>query len=395
MTRDFEPPLPRSQISDIEETGIMKVFLHGVGRLDIIPFWAGEGDVPTPDFICQAVSQSLQAGETMYSHSRGIPEVRDALAAYMNRTFDLSLPEQRVSLTTSGMAAIVVAVQMAVGAGDEMLVLGPVWPNIYSTIEVAGGTVRHATLELGADGWQLDLDKLLAQVTAKTTAIFINSPGNPTGWVMTAEAQRRLLAFARQRGIWIIADEVYHNLVFDRKVAPSFLQIADPEDRLLVVNSFSKSWLMTGWRLGWLTHPASLADTVTKLIQVLTSCAPVFLQRGAIAALNHGDHVIADLRDRSRRGRDLVFDRLEAWPRVRGARPKGAFYAFFEVDGMTDSLATCHDIIDKCQVGLAPGMAFGPNGEGYLRLCFASQPETLQRGMDALEPYLGGGTNQL
>jgi aspartate/methionine/tyrosine aminotransferase len=130
MTRDFEPPLPRSQISDIEETGIMKVFLHGVGRHDIIPFWAGEGDVPTPDFICQAVSQSLQAGETMYSHSRGIPEVRDALAAYMNRTFDLSLPEQRVSLTTSGMAAIVVAVQMAVGAGDEMLVLGPVWPNI-------------------------------------------------------------------------------------------------------------------------------------------------------------------------------------------------------------------------------------------------------------------------
>lgn len=395
MTEIVQPPLPRSQISEIEETGIMKVFLHSVGRRDIIPFWAGEGDVPTPDFICQAVTASLTAGETMYSHSRGIPEVRDALAQYMNRTFALNLPESRVSLTTSGMAAIVVAVQMAVGPGDDMLVLGPVWPNIYSTIAIAGGTVRHATLALKADGWQLDLDKLFTQVTPKTTAIFINSPGNPTGWVMTAEAQKELLEFARARGIWIIADEVYHNLVFDRKVAPSFLQIAELEDRLLVVNSFSKSWLMTGWRLGWLTHPASLADTVTKLIQVLTSCAPVFLQRGAIAALHHGDHVIADLRDRSRRGRDLVFDRLESWPRVRAARPQGAFYAFFEVDGMTDSLATCHEIIDQCQVGLAPGMAFGPNGEGYLRLCFASQPETLQRGLDALEPYLGGGAHQV
>ena len=276
MTVTIPAPVPRPQINDLEETGIMKIFLHGVGRKDVIPFWAGEGDVATPDFICDAVNRSLAAGETMYSHSRGIPEMREALAAYMTRTFGVPVGEERISLTTSGMVAIVVAVQMAAGPGDEVVVLGPVWPNIYSVVEVAGASVRHAGLTQDADGWRLDLDHLFAQVTARTTAIFVNSPGNPTGWVITPEQQRRLLAFARERGIWLIVDEVYHNLVFDRDVAPSFLQVADPEDRLLVVNSFSKSWLMTGWRLGWLTHPASLADVSTKLIQVITSCCRCF-----------------------------------------------------------------------------------------------------------------------
>ncbi len=395
MTVTIPAPVPRPQINDLEETGIMKIFLHGVGRKDVIPFWAGEGDVATPDFICDAVNRSLAAGETMYSHSRGIPEMREALAAYMTRTFGVPVGEERISLTTSGMVAIVVAVQMAAGPGDEVVVLGPVWPNIYSVVEVAGASVRHAGLTQDADGWRLDLDHLFAQVTARTTAIFVNSPGNPTGWVITPEQQRRLLAFARERGIWLIVDEVYHNLVFDRDVAPSFLQVADPEDRLLVVNSFSKSWLMTGWRLGWLTHPASLADVSTKLIQVITSCCPVFLQRGAIAALEQGDPVIADLRARCRQGRDIVMDRLASWPRARAHSPAGAFYAFFEVDGVTDSLATCREILDRCQVGLAPGIAFGPQGEGYLRLCFASRPETLRAGLDRLEGYLGGGSRQL
>ncbi|MEC8026755.1 MAG: pyridoxal phosphate-dependent aminotransferase [Pseudomonadota bacterium] len=395
MTVTIPAPVPRPQINDLEETGIMKIFLHGVGRKDVIPFWAGEGDVATPDFICDAVNRSLAAGETMYSHSRGIPEMREALAAYMTRTFGVPVGEERISLTTSGMVAIVVAVQMAAGPGDEVVVLGPVWPNIYSVVEVAGASVRHAGLTQDADGWRLDLDHLFAQVTARTTAIFVNSPGNPTGWVVTPEQQRRLLAFARERGIWLIVDEVYHNLVFDRDVAPSFLQVADPEDRLLVVNSFSKSWLMTGWRLGWLTHPASLADVSTKLIQVITSCCPVFLQRGAIAALEQGDPVIADLRARCRQGRAIVMDRLASWPRVRAHAPAGAVYAFFEVDGVTDSLATCREILDRCQVGLAPGIAFGPQGEGYLRLCFASRPETLRAGLDRLEGYLGGGSRQL
>ncbi len=395
MTVTIPAPVPRPQINDLEETGIMKIFLHGVGRKDVIPFWAGEGDVATPDFICDAVNRSLAAGETMYSHSRGIPEMREALAAYMTRTFGVPVGEERISLTTSGMVAIVVAVQMAAGPGDEVVVLGPVWPNIYSVVEVAGASVRHAGLTQDADGWRLDLDHLFAQVTARTTAIFVNSPGNPTGWVITPEQQRRLLAFARERGIWLIVDEVYHNLVFDRDVAPSFLQVADPEDRLLVVNSFSKSWLMTGWRLGWLTHPASLADVSTKLIQVITSCCPVFLQRGAIAALEQGDPVIADLRARCRQGRDIVMDRLASWPRVRAHAPAGAVYAFFEVDGVTDSVATSREILDRCQVGLAPGIAFGPQGEGYLRLCFASRPETLRAGLDRLEGYLGGGSRQL
>lgn len=384
----------RRDVAELEETGIVKVALHGWDKPGLIPMWFGEGDQTTPAFICDAAAEALRRGETFYTDQRGIAPLRHALAAYTRRTFGVEVGTDEVSLVTAGMSALYLAMDMLIEPGDEVIAVGPVWPNIYSTVEVHGGVVRHASIELVDGEWRLDLDRLFALANDRTKAIFVNSPGNPTGWMMESDEQRALMDFARARGIWVIADEVYHQLVFDRDVAPSFLQVANRDDKLLVVNSFSKSWLMTGWRLGWLTHPAALAPTIAKLVQITTSGVPQFLQRAAIVAIEDGDHVIQDLRARCKAGRDLVFDRLESWPKLRLARPKAAFYAFFAVDGVTDSVEFAKKIIDEANVGLAPGSAFGPAGEGYIRLCFAASEATLARGLDALEPILGAGADQ-
>lgn len=384
----------RRDVTELEETGIVQVALHGWDKPGLIPMWFGEGDQPTPAFICDAAAEAMRKGETFYTDQRGILPLRQALAAYTKRTFGVDVGTDEISLVTAGMSALYLAMDMLIEPGDEVIAIGPVWPNIYSTVEIHGGVVRHASIELVDGEWRLDLDRLFALANDKTKAIFVNSPGNPTGWMMESDEQRALMDFARARGIWVIADEVYHQLVFDRDVAPSFLQVANRDDKLLVVNSFSKSWLMTGWRLGWLTHPAALAPTIAKLVQITTSGVPQFLQRAAITAIEDGDWVIRDLRARCKAGRDLVFDRLESWPKLKLARPKAAFYAFFAVDGMTDSVEYAKKIIDEANVGLAPGSAFGPAGEGYLRLCFAASEATLARGLDALEPILGAGADQ-
>jgi len=389
---DFRVDL-RRDVADLEETAIVEVALHGWGREGLVPLWFGEGDLPTPAPIVEAATEALRRGETFYTDQHGIKDLRAGLCAYTKRTFGVDLPIDGVTLTTGGMQALYLAMNLLVEPGDEVLVVGPVWPNIYSTVLVQGGVVKHASLELTPEGWTLDLDALFAQVTDKTKAIFVNSPGNPTGWLMERDEQQALMDFARSKGIWVVADEVYHQLVFDRDVAPSFLQVAEPDDRLFVVNSFSKSWLMTGWRLGWLTHPPALKRDIGKLIQIQTSGVPQFLQRAAITALEQDD-IIRDLRARCQRGRDLTFDRLESWPSVRSARPKAAFYAFFAVDGMTDSIAAAKEVIDRANVGLAPGSAFGPAGEGCLRLCFAASEETLVKGLDALDGIFGKGNDQ-
>ena len=380
----------RGAVNNLQETGIVEVANHGWGRQGLIPLWFGEGDVPTPKFISDAAHEAMLRGETFYTDQNGIEDLRTALRAYNKRMFDVDLSDDRITLTNSGMMAIALAMRMMIEPGDEVVVVGPVWPNIYSTIELNEGVATHATVRLTEDGWHLDLDALFAVVTDRTKAIFLNSPGNPTGWIMPEEDQARLLDFARERDIWILSDEVYHTLVFDRPVAKSMLQIARPDDKVIAINSFSKSWLMTGWRMGWMVHPEGLGATAAKLIQISTSGVPQFIQRAGIAALEGGDEVIADLRARCQIGRDIVFDRLEKWPRVRATRPNGAFYAFFAVEGMTDSVGFCKELIDRCNVGLAPGSAFGPSGEGYLRLCYASTPEKLHQAMDALETVIGG-----
>lgn len=379
----------RPGIRNLETQQILQVSQLALGDPEVIPLWYGESDVPTPDFINRAVSEALAAGHTFYTHKQGIPELRAALSDYSSALYGLDLPADRITVTSSGMTAIMMVMQMLVDAGDNVVVVGPVWPNARSAVEVMAGEPRTVSLRFGNEGWRLDIDEVLARCDSRTRAIFVNSPGNPTGWMMPREQQKALLHECRARGIWVVADEVYARIVYDRPAAPSFLEVAEPDDSLIVINSFSKSWAMTGWRLGWLTHPVAVGDYVANLIEFNTSGTPAFLQHAGVTAVRDGEPLVAEMVERCRRGREVIGACLGALPRVRYTPPDAAFYAFFAVDGMTNSLAFAKELVHSAGVGVAPGTAFGSEGEGFLRLCFARAPETLEAAAERLAKALG------
>jgi len=392
--RFVAPGLPASlsgATAGLPETPISEVAMTVFGDPDVVPLWFGESDLVTPDFVRDAAARGLQAGDTFYTWQRGIPELRSALSAYTERLYRIKCPVERLTVTTGGMQAILLTCQLLLDPGDNIVIVSPIWPNITSATKLVGGVPRYVALDrTPTGGWKLDLQKVFDAVDDRTRAIFVNSPGNPTGWTMTSEEQAALLDFARKRGVWIMADEVYARLIYTtrpdgRQVAPSFLELAGPDDPVIVLNSFSKPWAMTGWRLGWLTHPAALGDQFAKLVQINTSGVPAFLQKGAVAALEKGDAFVGEMVERCRSGGELVFQRLSALPKVRIARPDAAFYAFFSVDGVDDTLAFCKTLAKQYKVGLAPGEAFGPGGQGNVRLCFASSAERLSKGLDRIE----------
>jgi aspartate/methionine/tyrosine aminotransferase len=386
----FQPPGLSASLSDsvgrMGDTPITEVAMSVFGDPDVVPLWFGEGDLVTPPFVRDAAAAGLQAGETFYTWQRGIPELRAALSTYTERLYRIQCPAERISVTTGGMQAILLSCQLLLDPGDNIVIVSPIWPNITSATKLVRAEPKYVALDRRRDGtWTLDLQKVFDAVDARTRAIFVNSPGNPTGWTLSSDEQRALLDFAKARGLWIMADEVYARLIYTRPVAPSFLELARPDDPLLVLNSFSKPWAMTGWRVGWLTHPTSLGDQFAKLVQINTSGVPHFLQRGAVAALEKGDGFLAEMVERCRAGGEQVFQRLSGNPRVTIARPEAAFYAFFSIDGVDDTLAFCKKLAKDYKVGLAPGEAFGPGGEGNVRLCFASGAERLSRGLDRIE----------
>ena len=386
---DAAPPrLMRPEIERLGESLIRDVAEANIGRAGVIPLWFGEPDTATPDFIKQAAVRALEANHVFYTQNRGIPPLREAIAAYASRLHDRSFGIDRITVTASGMSAIMLVSQAIVGPGDNMVAVGPIWPNCVETVHVMGGETRIVPLAATESGWRLDLDRLLEACDDRTVGVFVNSPSNPTGWVMSADDQRAMLEWCRARGIYVVADEVYVRLAFDAPRAPSFLDIAEPRDRVLVINSFSKSWSMTGWRLGWLTHAPELGIAFAKLNEYNLASPTTFVQHAGITAIEDGDEFVESVVERYRRNRDLVVQRLGAMRRVRLPRPDGAFYAFFAVDGMTDSLRFAHELIETEGVGLAPGRAFGEAGEGWLRLCFAAEADTLSRALDRLEPRL-------
>ena len=395
---DMHPPLGiagnapvRENVAAIERQQILAVAEIAFDDPDVIALWYGESDLSTPGFISDAASAALQKGETFYTHKRGIPSLVNALTGYTNRLYGLDLKADRFSVTASGMSAIMLCLQAVIGPGDNAIIVSPLWPNAQSTVRVMGGEPRYVALDAGADGFSLDLDKIRDAADDRTRVIFVNSPNNPTGWVMPSEQQAELLAFAREKGIWIVADEVYARMVYDGGVAPSFLTHARDDDPLFVVNSFSKSWAMTGWRIGWLIHPAAMGDLLGNLIEFNYSCVPQFLQRAAVVAVEDGEGVVADIVDYCRIARDIVSQRLPAMPRIQGFQaPEASFYAFFRIEGCEDTLATAQDIVRKVKVGIAPGSAFGPGAEGWYRLCFAQKPERIAEAMERLETYLSG-----
>ncbi len=382
----------RQTIRDLEESKIREVANAGLGRDDVLAFWFGEGDEVTPDFIRQAAIESLQRGETFYAHNLGLPELRQAIASYLSSQHRLSIGPDRIAVTSGGVSALMLAMQALVEAGDEVVAVTPVWPNLTAQPRILGARLKTVCLTPSQGAWKLDLASLLSAITPSTRLLVINSPNNPTGWVLSASEQAQILDHCRHTGTWILADEVYERLYYEPSpngCAPSFLDGALPDDRLLVVHSFSKNFLMTGWRLGWLVLPADLTHDLGKLIEFNTSCASVFTQRAALVALQRQDELTPRVREQLKRCRDLLIPLLQAIPEVEVQPPAGGMYAFFRLRGHPDSLLTAKRLVLEAGLGLAPGEAFAPQAQGWLRWCFASRdPERLMLGVQRLQAWL-------
>jgi len=381
----------RQAILDLAQSRIREVANAGLGRTDLLAFWFGESDEVTPEPIRQAAIASLQMGETFYSHNLGLPELRQAVAHYMSQRHG-PVEIDRLAITSGGVSALMLATQALVDAGDEVVAVTPVWPNLTAQAAIMGARLCCVPLQAHDGQWQLDIEALLLAVTAKTKLLIVNAPNNPTGWTLTRQEQQRILDHCRRTGTWILADEVYERLYFDASAngcAPSFLDLAVADDRLVVVHSFSKSFLMTGWRLGWLVMPPSMTAQMGKLIEFNTSCVSVFTQRAGIAALENTESITPAVVAHLKLCRDTLIPLLQSIPGLEVSAARGGMYAFFKLAGHRDSLQTAKRLVAEAGLGLAPGSAFAPEAQGWLRWCFASQDlSRLTLGAERLRGWL-------
>ncbi|HEY2751473.1 pyridoxal phosphate-dependent aminotransferase [Phenylobacterium sp.] len=384
-------PIARPEVLSLRASQIREVANAGMEREDVLAFWVGESDQPTPSFIREAAASALLEGKTYYTHNLGRTDLRTALSAYLTRLHGRPIGTGRLAIANSGVNALMLAAQAVVSPGDKVVVVAPVWPNVVEIPRILSARMQTVALDRAQGHWRLDLEKLMAALTPDTKALFLNSPNNPTGWVLPSQDRAAILERCRKYGIWLIADDVYERLVFARPVAPaSFLEMADDDDRLISTNSFSKAWRMTGWRLGWMVLPPALTEAMGVLVEYNTSCAPDFIQSGAVAALTHGEEAVEALRTELRAARDQVLGALRQMPGVEAPEPEGGMYAFFRIEGHANAMALAKDLIDKVGLGLAPGSAFGEEGEGWLRWCFAARPEKNATGLARLANYLNG-----
>ena len=382
----------RQAIQQLQASKIRELANAGLGRSDVLAFWFGESDEVTPDFIRQAAIDSLHAGETFYAHNLGLPELRESISTEMVKRHGADIGSDRIAVTSGGVNALMLAMQALVDAGDDVLVVTPVWPNLTAQPQILGAQLRTLGLEPSKGRWALPLEKLLSSITANTRLLVLNSPNNPTGWTLNRQEQQAILDKCRSTGTWILADEVYESLFFldsQNHCAPSFLDIAQPDDKLVVAHSFSKSFLMTGWRLGWLVMPPEMTQHMGKLIEFNTSCASVFVQRAGLVALKRADEVTPRVVSHLRLCRDTLADALSGVEPIEFALPDGGMYLFLRLPDGMDDFQIAKRLVQEAGLGLAPGSAFAPEAQGWLRWCFASKElDRLRLGAERLDRWL-------
>ncbi len=380
--------LLRPEIEHLEPSGIAKIALPRFTDPRVIPLWIGEGDRVTADFIREAGKRAIDEGHTFYAHTRGRVELRDAIKVYLDRIYGTDINPARISVPGSSMMGITLAAQMTVGSGRHALIVSPNWPNIENSLRATGADIGFVRQRMNDGRWSLDADDVIAAVRRDTHAIYINSPCNPTGWIIPQSTLERLLAFCREREIVLISDEVYHRNVYDGDVAPSLMTLADDDDPVIIINGFSKAWAMTGWRLGWMVAPARYATQIAVLSECFNTGAPSIVQFAGIAALEDGKDLVKTLCAQYAGARDLVMEILGRHPRVELAVPEGAFYAFPRIPGMGSSLTFAEGLLREYDVGVAPGYTFGPGNEEHFRLCFAQSHQRLTEALQRIVTYI-------
>ena len=378
----------RPDIAALEQNGITRVALPRLGDPTVIPLWFGEGDEVTPANIRDAAKNALDEGVTFYDHTRGSACLRSAVRDYCAHLYDVELHPDRVSIPGSSMIGVTIAAQMALTTGDEALIVAPYWPNIETTCRIAGADVRIVRQQETPEGWQLSADEIIAGLTPKTRLLYVNSPCNPTGWVMSREEQGKILEACRERNILLLADEVYHRHVFGMPVAPSFIEIARDDDPVVVVNGFSKAWAMTGWRVGWVVAPREQATHWALMSECFNTGATVFAQQAAITALRDNEDDVLRLKAQYEEGGRIVQAVLGRSNRIQLSPPKGAFYAFPRISGIESSYDFANNLLAARDVGVAPGYTFGPGNEAHIRVCFALSHDRLREGLNRLVDFV-------
>jgi len=378
--------VPHSRIRELAEIAMS---MEGVIRL-----YFGESNLPTPKYIQEAATKALEEGYTFYTENAGLPGLRQDLAAYYQRLQGVELdPRSEIVITASGVQALNLAIRCVLDPGDEAIVLSPAWPNHSANVRLANGIPVEIPLVLRGERYGIDFDRLDEAVTRRTRLLIYTSPSNPLGWVATEEEQRELLEFSRRHDLWLLADEVYDRLYYRVSEAgipaPSILREATREDAVLVAQSFSKAYCMTGWRIGWLVARKDLAEKATQLNEFIVSHAPSFIQRAAQTALAQGEEDLKKMLATLRKNRDFCLETLRRIPGITVPIPDGAFYLFPRIEGLTDSFSFCRRLLEETRVGLAPGVAFGAGGEGSVRLCYAAERPLLEEAMERLERFLG------
>ena len=349
----------------------------------------GESDLPTPAFICDAAAAAMRSGHTFYTHTAGYGELREAIAAKIFELHQVRYDATEIMATTGATTAIYAAIRAFVGRGDNAVIVSPAYAIFSNAVTMSGGEPRAASLAPSGDRFVLDLDRVHSAIDTNTRMLIVNSPSNPTGWVIAQDEQRALSEIAERHDLVILADEVYERLIYDgRSIAPSFARIEANRDRLIVVNSFSKTYNMTGWRLGWAQTGARTIKTMYKAVEFITSNPAAMVQQAGIVALRDGEPHIAELRQHYRRRRDQVQAALTAIPGASLPNPQGAFYAFPKFEDSIDSTAFTAELVRATGVALAPGAGFGRDGEGYIRVCFASTEATLAEALDRLKKFV-------
>jgi len=385
----------RSCVHNLSQNPGAEIVRYGRRKKDILSLGQGEGDKPTPDFIMQAAQKALYEGRTFYGAVLGHDILRDEIATYYKNIYGLDITQNRVFVTNSGSNAMHLALTALLDEGDEVVAVTPIWKNLLGAVELAQADFVEVPLDFNHQqkdngGWSLDLDRLFDACTDKTRIILITTPSNPTGWVMSEEEMRAVLEFARARGMWIVSDEVYGRLAYGMKCAPSFLDVAAPDDRLFTVNSFSKAWAMTGWRLGWLVGPPQSEECIRDIALYDHMGPPAFTQYGGIEALRHGENFIQEQMSLWQGNRDFVHEFFEQTGRINSVPSGATFYSFFKVDGEPDCLDFAKRLIDDVSLSLAPGCAFGQVGRGYMRLCYAVSRPRLEEALERMQRALKG-----
>ncbi|MFP6805612.1 MAG: pyridoxal phosphate-dependent aminotransferase [Pseudomonadales bacterium] len=378
----------RPEIAQLEQNGITAVAFTRMDDPDVIPLWFGEGDIVTPDFIRDAAKDALDRGDTFYVHTRGLETLRLAIKTYLDSLYSADIDPRRISVPGAAMMGVTIAAQMALTTGDDALIVSPHWPNIESTYRVTGARVNTVRQRETPSGWELSAKEIIDKVTPATKSIFVNTPCNPTGWIMGRDDQEELLTFCRERNILLIADEVYHRHIFGANVAPSFLEIARDDDPVVVVNGFSKAWAMTGWRVGWVVTPVSQSNHWAMMSECFNTGATVFAQHACIAALEKGEPFVQELKDQYEAGSKIVLDAFEGQRRIKLAPPKGAFYAFPKIEGINSSLDFVLKLLSEEDVGVAPGYTFGQGNEQNIRLCFAQSHDKLRLALSRIVNFV-------